>query len=443
MPQRLPPGPSGRLRCALRIAKDPIAGVREWHARYGDTFTVPMMGVDFVMTCDPEIVRQVFANNDPERFGAGVDDNIEPLFGARSLLRLMDEEHDKKRKLMVPPFHGEAVRGWARTMQTIARRVFRVDDAPVRAMDLTRKITLEVILRLVFGVCDDARLRRFQVAVEAWASALDPLFIFMPLLARDWLGLSPYARYRKLSEQVDAMLYEQIAAMRASAPTDDVLSMLIHARYDDGTGMDNATLRDNVRTLLFAGYDTTAITLAWALHFVHRHPQVYERLRDELDALGSEAPPEALGRVPYLDAVIDETLRMRPINAEGQRRLAKPWNVGGWDLPAGVILGISQLLLHYDERHWDRPHVFDPARFLEKRPSPCIYFPFGGGNRRCLGATFARYEAAIVLGTLLREREFETLDDHVAWGRGKLILEPLGGVRLRVRPRRRQMAMAS
>jgi cytochrome P450 len=431
----LPPGPKSRLRNALRIAKDPIRGHREWHATYGDTYHLPLLGADFVVTADPELARQIYANKDSELFGAGVTEQIEPLLGAQSILRLADERHNRTRKLMLPPFHGEAMRGWASTIQAIARRAFPSGDAVVRAMDYTQKTTLEVILRLVFGVHDDARVREFLHAIETWSAAIDPLFIFVPALARDLLGLSPYAKYRKLSEQVDAMLYEQLAAVRAAPPAHDVLSMLIHARYDDGSGMDDVTLRDNLRTILFAGHDTTAITLAWALHFVHRHPHVLARLRDELDALGPDAEPDALARIPYLEAVLDETLRLRPINPEIQRRLAKPWTLGAWTLPAGTIVCISQLLLHYDERVWDRPHEFMPERFLGQHPSPAIYSPFGGGNRRCLGATFARYEAAIVLGTLLRERSFELLDEPVEWGRGKLILEPLGGVRMRVRSR--------
>lgn len=431
----LPPGPKHRLSNSLRMAKDPIVAMREWHAQYGDTFSLPIFGVDFVITCDAELSRQIFANKDPGLFAAGVNDRIEPLFGARSILRLADEQHNRERKLMLPPFHGEAMRTWAHTIQAIARRAFVPGEGEVRAMDRTQKTTLEVILRLVFGVHDDARVREFLGAIEAWSNAIDPMFIFVPALARDWLGLSPYAKYRKLSERVDAMLYEQIAAVRAAPPTTDVLSMLIHARYDDGSGMDDVSLRDNLRTILFAGHDTTAITLAWALYFVHRHPQVLARVRDELDALGPAAEPDALARVPYLEAVIDETLRMRPINPEIQRRLAKPWKLGDWQLPAAVTVGVSQVLLHYDARHWDQPDEFRPERFLGQHPSPAFYSPFGGGNRRCLGATFARYEAAIVLGTLLRELEFELLDAEVEWGRGKLILEPIGGVRMRTRTR--------
>ena len=441
-PIKQPPGPSGRVRCTLRLAKDPVTALREWHGRYGDTFRIPGLP-DAVTTCEPELVRQIHGNRDPGLFKAGVTERIDPLFGARSLLRLADESHNRERKIMMPPFHGERMRGWARTMADVGRRAFAIGEAPVRAIECTRRATLEVILRVVFGVHDDARVAAFARAIEHWADALHPLFIFIPALARDFMGLSRYARYHKHSDHLDAMLYEQIAALRAAPePSDDVLSMLVHARYDDGSAMEDISLRDNLRTLLFAGHDTTAIILAWAIWFVHRNKPVLERLRDELDALGPDIEPDELTRIPYLEAVIDETLRIRPINPETQRPLAKPWKLGEWQIPAHNIVTVSIVLLHFDERHWDRPHEFEPERFLGAHPSPNVYVPFGGGNRRCLGATFAKYEAAIVLGTLLREFEFELLDDHVEWRRGKLILEPIGGVNVRVRPRARMRAAA-
>ncbi|NJK32667.1 MAG: cytochrome P450 [Deltaproteobacteria bacterium] len=218
-----------------------------------------------------------------------------------------------------------------------------------------------------------------------------------------------------------------------------MLSGLLEARYDDGSQIDDDTVRDHLRTLLFGGHETTATTVTWALYFIQRDPRVRARLLDELAALGSTPDPEDFPRLPYLGAVIDETLRLRPINGETLRRLAKPWQIesagGEWEVPAGAAIAISQILLHYDERHWDRPTCFEPERFLGQHPSPFVYAPFGGGNRRCLGATFARYEATIVLGTLLREHEFELLDGDVEWRRGRATLGPVGGVRMRVRPR--------
>lgn len=436
MPQTsLPPGPRSRLLCTREFLTRPIAAMYAWRERYGDTFSLPLFGGDRVVTCDPELARQIHANRESGVFMAGVTDVIEPLFGERSVLRLADEAHTRERKLMMPPFHGDRMRGWARSMAAIGRRAFTACDE-VRAIECTRRATLEVILRLVFGVRDDARVASFQAAIADWTDALHPGFILIPALARDWWGLSPYARYRVQSERLDAMLYAQIAATRAApAQTDDVLSMLVHTRYDDGSAMDDRSLRDNLRTLLFAGHDTTAIILAWALWFVHRDPAVLTRLRGLLDELGPDVEPERLAQLPYLNAVIDETLRYRPINTETQRRLRRPYTLGRWQIPTDRLLCISQVVLHHRDDLWDRPAAFDPDRFLGQPPSPAIYSPFGGGDRRCLGATFARYEAAIVLGTALREFTFELLDEHETWGRGKLILEPLGGVRVRVRPR--------
>lgn len=441
-PTGFPPGPTGWLRASYRYLRDPINAVRGWHAEYGDTFSVQLASGSWVFTCDPELAREIYANRDPTLFLAGVADTIEPLFGPGSILRLADEAHNRERKIMLPPFHGERMRAWAQTIAETTRRTFDPVSGTIRTLDLTRRVTLDVILRVIFGVRDDARLAAFHAAIDAWTDAISPSFIFFPALARDGLGLLPYARYRQRSERLDGMLREQIAAARADAVGTDVLSMLVHARYDDGTAMDDRGLRDNLRTILFAGHDTTAITLAWALWFVHRDPAIRARLQDELDALGPDVDPDALTRVPFLNAVIDETLRYRPINPETQRRLAHPWTLGPWQLPAGLTLAICQLLLHYDERHWDQPYRFNPDRFLGPPPSPWVYNPFGGGNRRCLGATFARYEAAIVLGTLMREYSFEATEREVGWGRGTLILEPIGGVSLRVRPRVRAAAAA-
>jgi cytochrome P450 len=421
---------------------DPVGAARHWRAAYGKTFLLPMIPNDMLVTCDPELIRTVHANQDSSLFCAGSPESLELLFGSRSVLRLSDEAHKRERKLMMPPFHGERMRGWGHTMADIARRAFGTGGDSIQAVNHMRAVTLEAIVRVVFGVRDDARVAAFQRALGDWVEGTHPSFIFLPLLARDWLGLSPYARYRKLSERVDVLLYEQIAAVRAAPPGDDVLSMLVHTRYDDGTAMDDVTLRDNLRTLLFAGHDTTAAILAWALWFVHRNPAVLGRLRDEIDALGPDIEPDVMIRLPYLSAVLDETLRMRPILSESQRRLAKPWTLGEWQLPARMTIGINPTLLHFEPELWERPEEFEPERFLGPPPSPSIYVPFGGGNRRCLGASFARYECAAVLGTLLREYDFELLDEQVEWKRRTLILEPVGGVNIRVRPRNHTRAAA-
>lgn len=438
----MPPGPRGHLRCSIRLAKDPINAVRAWRAEYGDTFRVPMLGGgDWVVTGDPERVRQVFSNRDGDVFRSAFPEPAGRLLGPRSVLMQTGHEHPRDRKLMLPPFHGERMRAWARTMAEASRSTFfDVDRSErIKVLDHTRQATLDVILRLVFGVRDQPRCERFREAVRRWLGSFNPILIFVPILQHDWFGLSPYARFRRCSDQLDQLLREQIGLARATpGSSDDVLAMLVEARYDDGEGMDDDKLVDNLRTLLFAGHDTTAVTLAWAIELVHRHPSVLVRLRAELDALAEPFEPDALTRLPYLDAVIDETLRFRP-PGDVLRTLRTPWTFGKWRLPANTVINVNSHLLHFDDRHWDRPNEFMPERFLTGPASPNVFVPFGGGSRRCLGATFARYELPIMLGTLLREFEFELLDERVEWNRGRAILEPLGGVNACVRPRAVQL----
>jgi cytochrome P450 len=256
--------------------------------------------------------------------------------------------------------------------------------------------------------------------------------LFFRGLQRDFFGLGPFARYRKARARVDALLDDQIARTRAGlAGRTDVLTGLVEARYDDGSGMDDATIRDHLRTLLFAGYETTAIVLAWALYFVHRDAEIRGRLLDELAGLGPSPQPELLARLPYLGAVVDETLRMRPVTVDTQRLLRKPMRLGRWQVPAGAAVCPATTLLHFRADLWPEPERFSPERFLGKKPAPNTFLPFGGGSHRCLGATFARFEACVILGTLLREFEFELRDEQVAWGRGRGTLEPIGGVRMR------------
>jgi cytochrome P450 len=195
--------------------------------------------------------------------------------------------------------------------------------------------------------------------------------------------------------------------------------------------MDDAAIRDQLRTLLIAGHETTAVILAWAIYFILRDRDVLARLRNELDGLGPDAAPEQLTRLPYLGAVVDETLRIRPVTADTMRVLARPWQFGKWLLPAGTSVAASALLVHSDPALWPAPERFLPDRFLHARPRPNVYLPFGGGTRRCLGATFARFEACVILGTVLRERKLELLEHDVEWVRA-VALQPRGGVRIRV-----------
>jgi cytochrome P450 len=436
----LPHGPKGKLRSTLRLIRAPIAALTEWRETFGATFTVPMLESPVVMTCDPELVRQIHAVGDPELFGPTVPSTFATLSGVESLLRLSGDRHQTERKLLMPHFHGERMRGWAEIMATAGRDAF-AESGSLRVLDRTRQATLDVIIRVVFGVSEPAQIERFAIVAEQWARAARPGFLFIRALQRDLLGLSAYARFRRASERLDAMLLEQIAATRSSlarpgcGEREDVVAGMLAARYDDGSAMTDGAIRDQLRTLLFAGHDTTSIVLAWALFFVARDPRVRERLLAELATLGPDTEAEAFTKLPYLGAVVDETLRLRPVTGEALRLLRKPWQLGPWQLPAGIAVAAVAPLMHGRPDIWPEPEQFRPERFLGERPSPTIYFPFGGGGRRCLGATFARFEACVILATLLREFEFTALADRVDWGRSLLLLEPLGGVPMHVRPR--------
>jgi cytochrome P450 len=390
------------------------------------------------MTAEPELIAELYGASDPELFAAVVPDPVDVLLGSRSLLLIAGQQHKRERKLLTPPFHGERMRGWAAAMADVGRRAF-ADGGEIRAMQRTELATLEVIVRVIFGVDEDARVQEFIRAVTEWATAVRAGFLFFRGLQRDFFGLSPFSRYRKARARLDALLDDQIARTREGlGGRTDVLTGLVEARYDDGSGMDDDTIRDHLRTLLFAGHETTAIVLAWALYFVHRDPEVRRRVLDELDGLGTNPEPELLARLPYLGAVVDETLRMRPVTVDTQRLLRKPMRLGRWQLPAGAAVCPATPLLHFRADLWPEPERFLPERFVGKKPAPNTFLPFGGGSHRCLGATFARFEACVILGTLLREFEFELRDEQVAWGRGRGTLEPVGGVRMRCAKRHRE-----
>ncbi|MFV8751885.1 cytochrome P450 [Nannocystaceae bacterium ST9] len=433
----LPPGPRGSLLPSMQMIQKPIESFRKWGAQYGHTFTVKRLGVPTVVTAEPDLIGEIYSVRDIELYDQVVVPTADTLFGAHSLLLISGARHQRERKLMTPPFHGDRIRGWAQTMADAGRRAF-AEGGEMRFGEQTKQATLEVIVRVVFGVGETARVEEFMHAIEAWTRMIRPGFLFYRALQHDYLGLAPYARYRRASDHINALLVDQIGRVRkGEGERSDVLSGLVDARYDDGSLMEDEIVRDHLRTLLFGGHETTATILTWVMYFVHRHPEVRERLLAELDTLGPDPDLEAMTRLPYLGAVIDETLRMRPVTTEISRQLRKPWKLGPWSLPSGSAVCPAVTLLHFRPDLWPDPERFSPERFLDKKPEPNTFIPWGGGTHRCLGAVFARFEAGVIIGTLLREFEFELLDEQVEWGRGRVALEALGGVRVRVRPKTR------
>lgn len=252
--------------------------------------------------------------------------------------------------------------------------------------------------------------------------------MFIPWLQHEFGGIGPYARMRRCFAALDALLQEQVERARAQ-PGDDILSLMLAARHEDGEAMTDAELRDELRPLLIAGHDTTAAGLTWVVDLVHRHPRVLARLQDELDGLGPEPDPGQYATLPYLDAVCKEALRIRPVVNEAARMLVAPLRVGDHELPAGVGVAPSILLIHRRPDIYPEPALFRPERFLERTFSPFEFLPFGGGHRRCLGAAFALFEMKVVLGTMLSRWQLRLLDfEAPAPVRGAVTVEPRGGV---------------
>lgn len=429
----LPPGPRGLLRPAHALIFHPIESLDKWRARFGPTFTVNRLGTKIVFTCQPELIQQVFAVSDPDVFSTSTPASFDVVFGPDSLFTITGARHLSERKLMTPAFHGERLQDWAEAMAAATRRAFG-RSGETRAFERLQEVTLDIIVRVIFGVDDPARIREFSEALLEMMNSIRPGLLFFRLLQRPWLGIRPYARFHRANAKVQALLLDQIARTRSDLDgRTDVLADLLRARYDDGSPMTDSAVCDHLRTLLLAGHETTAVTLAWAIYYVLRDEQVLARVRAELASLGDDPNPTELTRLPYLGAAIDETLRIRPFSAESCRVLTRPLQIGEWRLPAGAAIAPSPVLTHLDPAIWPEPHTFRPERFLDNsRPRPSVYFPFGGGTRRCIGATFARFESRVILGTLLREHQIELLDRDVQWVRGPGTLQPRGGVRIRL-----------
>ena len=396
----LPPGPPypaavSTLGWILR----PMPFMERCRARYGDMFTLRILGEGvWVFLADPELVKAVFAA-DPKLVHAGEANKVlRPILGSNSVLLLDEAPHMRQRKLMLPSFHGERMQRYGALMADIAAREIAAwpADEPVAAAPRMQALTLEVILRAVFGVREHAQLGELRPALIALTDRTTDRrgMAWFVLLGPEHVHRHPV--FRKARDRVDTLLYEEIRARRGAgdlAERDDVLSLLLQARHDDGTPMSDEELRDELMTLLVAGHETTATALSWALERLVRHPEVMARLREDIAVHGSEGP--------YLDAVAKETLRLRPVLPIVLRKLTAPMELGGYSLPAGVNVAPCIHLVHRREDVYPAPARFRPERFLEQPAGTYTWIPFGGGTRRCLGASFALFELKTVLATIV------------------------------------------
>jgi cytochrome P450 len=364
--------------------------------RYGETFTLTIAHEgSWVMLSNPVDVKAVFTG-DPELLHAGEANRILlPILGEHSLLLLDGAEHMAQRKLMLPPFHGARMQSYRALMADIARAEIGRWPAgtPFRVRPRMQALTLEIILRAVFGLDDGPGLAELRVQLRRLLDRLTNPRWTAFLIALGPERIQSFGPFVREMERVDRLIYAVIAARRAQEDTagrDDILSMLLAAEYEDGSGMSDRQLRDELLTLLVAGHETTATALAWAVERLARHAEKLERLAVET----------AAGEDRYLKAVVYETLRLRPVISLVNRTLKAPMRLGGYDLPAGVKVVPSIYLVHRRPDVYPEPERFLPERFLDKPPGTYTWIPFGGGVRRCVGGAFAQFEMEVVLREL-------------------------------------------
>jgi cytochrome P450 len=416
----------------VRSLSDPTDFMLETRRRYGDTYRLPTIFGPIVVTGHPEGIRAMFTAN-ADTFAPYQAESTSPLFGETSLALVTGARHRRDRKLLSPPFHGARMRAYGAIMADGAARAAAAwtRGEPFRMLDATQSISLEVILRAVFGLDHaSARGQAVREAVIRYVGSIRPQFLFLSWMRRDLSGLSAWARFKRARDHLDALLYDAMAERRREPrERDDILSLLMSARDEDGGAMSDVELRDALLTLLFAGHETTAVALAWALYWLHRDPDELGRVLAEIDALGPSADAEAIAALPYLDAVCQESLRIYPIAPEIPRLLVEPLRLLSFPLPAGTAVMASVILLHNREDLYPEPTRFRPSRFLERKFTPFEYIPFGGGARRCIGAAFALYEMKIVLATILRGSRLRLAGaEPVKPSRRGFTMGPAGGV---------------
>jgi cytochrome P450 len=403
----LPPGSKAPAPLqAARYVRDPLGFLTRYRERYGDVFSVrfPFFG-RIVYVASPELVKAVFTGS-PAVFHAGEANAtlLEPALGPNSVLTLDDEAHMRQRKLLLPPFHGERVRRYGALIEEVTRRDMATwpIGEPFALRPHTQRITLAVILRAVFGIGDEARIDRATRLIDRFSDRVTTIVRF-PFLRRDLGPRSPWRSFLRARAELDAFIYEEIALRRAEAgdeEREDVLSLLLRARHEDGSPMTDAELRDELVTVVGAGHETTATGLAWAMERLLRTPRALGRLRESL----------AAGRGDYLEATVKETLRARPVIIDVARKLTAPATVGGYELPAGSFVVPAIAAVHLREDLYPEPEQFRPERFLEAGADTYAWIPFGGGVRRCAGAAFAEFEMRVVLRELVTRAALRVTD---------------------------------
>jgi cytochrome P450 family 110 len=442
------------LKRLMKFVFQPIKYMEDNAKNYGDTFTLfNKSGNHLVYFCNPQALEQIFTA-DSGHFDSGRANRILTfLVGANSLISLDGDRHKQQRQLLAPPFHGDRMRAYGDTIHEITQQVmneWQVGKA-FNIRSSMQEISLRVILRVVFGLDEGQRLEELQhllsSVLDFISSPLMSSSFFFRFLQRDFGAWSPWGWVMDKIRKIDTLIYALIAEKRIDNDqnSQDILTLMMAARYDDGEAMSDVELRDELMTLLLAGHETTASALTWAFYWIDYLPEVRKQLLNELDSIDKNLeisailPKElaaSIAKLPYLTAVCQETLRIYPIIMTSFPRVVKkPIEIMGYNLPVGTVVLPGIYIAHHREKTYPEADKFKPERFLERQFSPYEYLPFGGGDRRCIGLAFAMYEMKIVLATVLSKYQLSLVDKSPVKPvrRGLTIATP-GNMKMRAKP---------
>jgi cytochrome P450 len=403
MRARLPPGP--RLPAIAQGAMFVFrldSFLAQCRARHGPTFSLRLpTQPPIVVFSDEPSIREIFSGRPDDVSVGAAYEWLQPFVGRGSLLLLDGDRHLRERRLLMPPFHQSRMQAYGATIRDISRRAMEgwPVDRPFATEPAVRSITLDIILRTVFGLDDGPELHELKQAILELLEGFS-IFNMIPALRVDIRGVTPWGRFLAHRAALDRILHRLIRARRDGhswGDRDDVLAMLVDARYEDGRPMSDEDLRDQLVTLVGAGHETSTSALAWVFQCLAHHPEAQVRARAELESASHED-----AELPWLDAIVKETMRLHPVFPSVGRVLQRAQTIGGWDIPRGTLAYVSIDLTHRDAALWPAPERFDPARFLDARPSAFAYLPFGGGSRRCIGMSYALHEMRLIVAEALR-----------------------------------------
>jgi cytochrome P450 family 110 len=432
------PGPRGALLQTIRYVRNPLAFYLSAIEKFGDSFTAPSVLGPIAVISHPDDIRALFAlpSDAFERWSV---DAVEPLLGRNSVLLSSGHRHSQQRRMIAPAFHRERI-------FSIAGRIPTITDANVQAwpqgqtfnlQDQLIALSIDVVLAAVLGAKSASEIGAYRMAITDTLSAMSPSLMLTRAISERLANLlGPYARFKRARALLDTMLYAEIDAAKMAQQTNDtMLGILLATRDEVGQPLSQEEIRDQLMTLIFAGHETSAIGLTWGIYWLQHSPNVLTALLEELDSAHS-LDVETLTKLPYLDAVCKETLRLHPVVPEVIRKSKRPLTLRHTVLPAETPVAACIVATHHRADLYVEPHRFNPQRFIDRRYASHEYLPFGGGAHRCPGEAFALLEMKVILANLVTRYQF-TLEETapVTPTLRSITMEPRGGLRVRIRSR--------